>query len=183
MLSGFYHIVIIIVAVWAIFTGYRKGLLRQIGAILGVAFGIVATRTLAPGFLEFVDNWIPPIFGGFNRIYLVETLTCGIIYLVVSGAVQGCTFILGKLIGVIHLGVLGSISGALFRLFQFLMILSIVYNLIVDFKPEGDLTRSSRQHDGNVVEGVMKIAPIILGFPDGEEVGFRHQLEEAKKIS
>ena len=47
----------------------------------------------------------------------------------------------------------------------------------------GGLARTARFHDGNIVEGVMKIAPAVLGFPDGEEVGHYQQLEDAKKIS
>lgn len=183
MWIGVYHIVVIAVAVWGLITGYRKGLFRQVGGVLGMAFGISAVRMVAPDFFHFTDEWIPQTIAGFKRGFLVETITCGIIYIVVSGFIQLCAIPIGKLVGLIRGGLLNMIAGALFRLFKYLFLVSIIYNVIADFNPEGELTRSSRQHDGNVVEEVMKIAPPILGFPDGEEVGRRQQLEDAKKIS
>lgn len=183
MLTGLYHIIIIIVAVWAVVTGYRRGMMRQIGVATGVCFGIVIARLAAPECLQTVDEWVPQSLTGFNRPYLVKTLAFGGIYILVVVVIGLATIPLSKLIDALGSGILNSICGAIFKLFQFLMVLSIAYNLIADLNPDGDLTRSSRMHDGNMVEGVIKIAPAILGFPDGEEVGFRQQLEEAKKIS
>lgn len=183
MLNGVYHVIVIIVAVWGIFTGFRKGFLRQIGVMLGIGFGIVATRMASPECMDFFEDWIPKAITGFKRSFLLETLTCSVIYLVVAFGVELLTIPLGRLAGKMSSGVFNSICGAVCRLFQYIMILSIVYNIIVDLNPKGELTYSSRLHDGNIVEGVMKVAPAILGFPDGEEVGYQQQLEDAKKIS
>lgn len=183
MANGAFHLIVIAVAVWGILTGYRKGLLRQAGGVLAMAFGIVMSRMLTPELLAVVESWIPPFINGFNRSYLIRTLTAGIIYLVVFSMVQASCFPIGRLMGLIGGGILNRIAGAAFRMFKYLFVISIVYNLIIDIYPQGDLTRSSRQHDGNVVEVVMKIAPAFLDFPDGEEVGYRQQLEDAKKIS
>lgn len=183
MWNASFYILIVIVAVWGILTGYRKGLMRQTGGVLGVAFGIVAARMLGPEFMETVDGWIPAFINGFNRQFLCETLSFGLIYIIVSGLVEVCTLPLGKLMSLITIGILDSIGGAVFRLFQLLMIISIVYNFLADLSPESDLTRTSSRHDGNIVEGVMMIAPPILGFQGAEEVAFQQQMEDAKKIS
>lgn len=183
MWIGAYYIIVVLVSVWGIFSGYKRGFMRQIGVVLGVAFGIVATRMLSPSLLPTVEEWVPPSVSGFNRIYFCETLTCALIYLVVSGIVTALTIPVGKITSVLGIGVINSIFGALIRLFQFLMIISIFYNLLVDWHPDSDLTRSSRLHDGNIVEGVMKVAPPILGFISAEEVAYYQQLEDAKKIS
>lgn len=183
MLNGIYHLIVIAVAVLAILTGYRKGFLRQLGALLAVAFGIVVARLVAADGMVYADDVVPGSISGFKRSFFVQTLTCGIVYLIVESLVEMITFPVGKMMKVFGSGVLDSIGGSVFRLFKYLMVVSILYNLIADFNPSGSLTRSSRQHDGNVVEGVMKIAPAILGFPDGEEVGHHQQLEDAKKIS
>lgn len=183
MLNGIYHIIVIAVAVWGIVTGYRKGFLRQLGGFVGVAFGIVAARLFSFELHPHVEGLVPEFVAGFKREFVVDTLTCGVIYLLVAGIVELFAFPLGKMMKVFGSGVLDSIGGAVFRLFKYLMVVSIAYNLIVDMNPSGSLTTSSRQHDGNVVEGVIKVAPAVLGFPDGEEVGYRQQLEDARKIS
>lgn len=183
MLNGLFHLLVIAAAVWGIISGYRCGFMRQMGLLVAVAFGIVAARLAGPDCMGYVDDWMPESVDGFKRNFVVATLSYGGIYLMVMGIISLISIPLGKLMAVFESGVLDSIAGAIFRLFQFLMVLSIVYNIIVDLNPSGELTKSSRQHDGNVVEGVIKVAPAILGFPDGEEVGYRQQLEDARKIS
>lgn len=183
MWTGIYYIIVVIVAVWAVFSGYRKGFMRQMNGVLGVAFGIAAARMLAPEFEGTVNSWLPTAFSGFSRQFFCTTLTNGLIFVITGGIIAFCTYPVGKLVSVLGSGMLNAIGGALFRLFQFMMVLSIVYNLLVDLSPASDLTKSSRLHDGNIVEGVMKLAPDIIGFPGAEEVAYRQQLEDAKKIS
>lgn len=183
MWNVIYHVVVIALGVWGILSGYRKGLMRQFGSVVAVAFGIVVTRLLAPDFYPAVDDFIPGLISGFNREFIVKTLSCTIIYVLVTGIFELIAIPLGKLMKVVPAGIVNSIGGSVFRTFQYLMLLSLFYNLIVDFHPTGPLTRTCRLHDGNVVEGVIKIAPAILGFPDGEEVAHYQQLEDAKKIS
>ena len=183
MLNAAYFIIVVIIGVWAVLTGFRKGLVRQIGAVLGVAFGIVAARTLSPEFIGIVNGWLPKSLNGFNRSFVCLTLTSGLIFLVAYGIVSVCSLPLNKMMKMIPVGILGSIGGSLFRLFQYLLFLSLFYNLLADLNPSSSLTRASSMHDGNILEGVMKIAPPILDFPGAEDVAFRQQMEDAKKIS
>lgn len=178
-----YHIVVIAVAVWGILTGYRKGLIRLLGSVVAVAFGIVATRLIAPECFDAFEAMVPGFISGFQRPFVVQTLTCLVIYVLVTGIFELVAIPLGKLMKVVPAGIVNSIGGALFRMFQFLILVSLFFNLIVDLNPSGELTRSSRLHDGNVVEVVMQMAPAILGFPGAEEVAHYQQLEDAKKIS
>lgn len=182
-MDGMYHLVAIAVAVWGVVSGYRRGILRLSGKVLAVAFGIVAARMFAESFLEDVNGWLPDFITGFSRGFLARTVTCGAIYLVVMGVVELLTLPLGPMMRVLGSGVINSIAGAAFRAFQFLMIVSLAYNLIADLRPAGSLARSSGSHDGNVVEGVMMIAPAVLDFPGGEDIRHQQQLEDAKKIS
>lgn len=178
-----YFILVVLVAVWSIATGYGKGIMRQLGGVLGVAFGIVGVRMLAPGFIDTVNGWLPDSFQSFNRPFVCQTLCCTLIFLLIWGIICLATLPLGQLMKVFGSGVLNSIAGAIFRLFQWLLVTSLVLNLLADIYPSSDLTRTSRLHDGNIVEGVLKIAPALLDFPDAEEVAYRQQLEDAKKIS
>lgn len=183
MWNALYHIIVIGLAVWGILTGYRKGLMRQLGSVIAVAFGIVLTIVLAPDFTPIIDGMIPDFVSGFNREFIVQTLSCTIIYVFTSGLLELVLMPLGKLMKVMPGGILDSIGGAIFRPFRYLLLISLFYNLIIDFNPSGPLTRVSRLHDGNVVEGVIKMAPGIMRFPGGEEVAHYQQLEDARKIS
>ncbi|MCH5214634.1 MAG: CvpA family protein [Muribaculaceae bacterium] len=183
MLNGLYHIIIIIVVVWSVITGYHKGFMRQLGMVVSVAFGIVISRIFSPGCLPYVEEFVPEFVAGFKRPFVVQTLTSGLLFVVSGGVMFLITLPLAMLSKAFSLGILNSMGGALFRGFLFLLLVSLLYNLIADMAPRSSITQSSRQHDGNLVEGVTKIAPAILGFPGAEEVGYMQQLEDAKKIS
>lgn len=183
MLIGLCHVIVIAVVVWAVVTGYRKGFLHLTGDVVAVAFGIVTVRLAADSLSPYVDEWLSDAVTGFKRRFVVDTLTCGGLYVAVYFLISLAARPVGKIISTITGGVLNSISGAVFNAFQYLVLVSIAYNLIVDFNPTGSLCRSSRQHDGNLVEAVIKIAPAVLGFPGGEDVAHFQQLEDAKKIS
>lgn len=178
-----YHLLVIAMSVLGIVVGYRRGLLRQVSAVLGVAFGIVCARAFAYVPEEWFRGNVSRFFTGFNAIFVVKTLSSGVIFTVVYIGVRVLTFMLGYLMKVFRTGILNSIAGAVFCMFKYLMFLSILYNIIIDVKPEGGLLKFAGSHDGNVVEGVIWLAPAVLGFPDGEDVGHALQLEEAKKIS
>lgn len=183
MANGAFYIIILGVAVFGILTGYRKGLLRQAGGLLGVAFGIVAVKAFAPSMISGIENWLPSAISGFKREFLIQSLSCGFLYLAVSSIVQLCCIPLNAIMHVMDKDVVSGIAGAVFRAFKYLMVVSIFYNVIIEISPSSSLAKTACHHDGNIVEGVMQIAPAILGFPGPEEVGFRQQLEDAKKIS
>lgn len=183
MWNVIYHIIVIALAILGVLSGYRKGLIRQLGSVMAVAFGIVLAIILAPDFTVTVENTMPSFISGFKREFIAKTLSCTIIYVLVTGLLELVLIPLNRLMKIMDMGIINSIGGAIFRSFQYLMLLSLFYNLIIDFNPAGPLTRISRLHDGNVVEGVIKMSPAILRFPGGEEVAYYQQLEEAKRIS
>lgn len=177
-----FHLIIIAVGVFGILRGYRLGFLRQMSAVVGVAFGIVASLLLSPMLIEEMD----PYFATdrlFNMKFVVATLCAMIIFGVVYLVFRLCLIPLNKFMKPIATGIVNSIAGSLFLLFKYLLFLSLIYNLMIDIMPKSDLARCSTHHDGNVVEMVVTIAPALMGFPGGEEVVFHQQLEDAKKIS
>lgn len=183
MLIAIYHLIIIGVAVWAILTGYRRGFLRQIGNVVAVVVGIVVVMVFSAEFTPQVDGFVPGFISGFNRSFFVITLTSMLLFFFVYSILALVCIPIGKMMRVMPGNIINSIGGAVFKLFQWLLFISLAYNLLADLRPASDLTRSARLHDGNIIEGVIKLAPSIMGFPDAEEVGYRQQLEDAKKIS
>lgn len=178
-----YHLLVIAVSVFGIVTGYRRGLLRQISAVLAIAFGIVCVRMFSQELTEKLVEWLHVRIPGFNLKYVVLTLSATIVYTGVYLLTRLLTFPLAYLMKLIPTGLLNSLGGAVLGTFKYLMFVSLALNLIVDLKPGSDLLKVCCSHDGNVVAGVVEIAPSVLGFPGPEDIGHRLQLEEAKKIS
>lgn len=178
----FFHLLIVVAGVYGIIRGFRSGLLSQISSVVAVAFAIVAAYIFGGD----VEDWLWEYFSSwdsFNARFVAATLAAIIIFIPVYFIMKICLWPLAKMMKAFPSGILDSLGGAVFRLFKYLLFLSMAYNLIVDFQPRSALATSSKSHDGNLVEGVVKLAPALMGFPGGEEVSHYQQLEDAKKIS
>lgn len=179
-----YHIIVIGFAVLAILRGFRLGMVRQISAALGMAFGIVAARVFAPSIEDTVVSFIPGFLNSFNAPFLVATISYGIIFGAVYTVVKLLTGIINFAMRILSSGMFNSIVGSIFCLFKYMMFISLTYNFIADINPsDSSLLKFERQHDGNVIEGVMWVAPAVLGFPGADELNHALQLEKAKEIS
>lgn len=178
-----YHIIVFAVSALAAVWGFRRGLARQTPAVIGVAFGIVSARLLAPGLLDVLHGAFPMVHGHVEERYAYDTLSTGIVFGLIYVLFSTITSFLGKVMASDDRTIVDNIAGAVFALFKYLLFLSIAYNLMVAVNPRSALLRSVRSDDGNAVEEVMLLSPALLGGQDVEELSHRIQLEEAKKIS
>lgn len=183
MSGAIYHIVVIGFSALAIFRGFKLGLVRQTSSILGLTFGAVCARVFGPLCVDFLMELLPEFIRGYNSPFVFATLSAGVIYTVVYVIVKLITGIVDFAVRVLSSGVVNSICGSVFCLLKYLVFISLIYNFLADVNPESNLLKIARDHDGNVVEGVMWVAPAMMGFPDAEELGHQLQLEQAKKIS
>lgn len=177
-----YHLLIIVAGVYGLLTGFRKGFLRQIDSVVAITFAIVAAYIFGPDIRDWVNGYLQG-FTSFNVPFIVATMSAILVFTAVYFILRLAMIPVAAMMRAIPGGVVNSIAGAAYRLFKYMVFLSLAYNLIVDVSPKSSLAKSSRSHDGNVVEGVVKLAPALMGFPSGEEVGHYQQLEDAKKIS
>lgn len=178
----FFHLLIVVAGVYGILSGYKKGFVRQVGSVMALAFAVAMAYMLSAD----VETWLwdyLSVWNAFNAIFVAKTLSVIMVFVPVYILLDLCLIPLGILMRNIESGVLNSISGAIYRTFKYFLFLSLLYNLLIDLQPTSALANTSRHHDGNIVEGVVKIAPLLLDFPSGEEVVYHQQLEEAKKIS
>lgn len=178
-----YHIIVLAVAALAAVHGFRRGLARQTPAVIGLAFGIVCARLLAPALIGTLQGALPMVHGHVEEQFAYDTLSTGIVFGLIYVLFATITSFLGKVLTRDDRTILDNMAGAVFALFKYMLVLSIIYNLGVAVNPRSALLRSVRSDDGNVVEEVMLLSPALLGGQDVEELSHRIQLEEAKKIS
>lgn len=183
MVNGFYLLLVLIVAFAAIIAGFRKGITRQTGSLLGLAFGAVASRIFTPVFsdsYEWVDMLTPaPEFNEYAQNLVCSVVIYAVCFLFFSFILR----IINRALSVIEIGILNRLLGAFFSLVKNLLWLSIFFNLLICFGKSSRLLYYEKANDGNPVAGVMAIAPAILGCYGGEDFAHFHQLKEAKSIS
>lgn len=178
-----YHLIVIVVAAYAVIKGFRRGFTGQISGILGFAFGTVCAHVFEPEVEAFFRSLLPGLKHSIASAFTYTVLSAVTIYGIVYMAFMTFTKVLRSAMQVFYVGMLDSILGAVFSLLKYLLVLSIIYNLILCINPNSTLLRYATADDGNVVESVVALAPNLLGCGSAHDLAHLLQLREAKKIS
>lgn len=183
MNEAVYHIIVIAVGAIAVVSGFRKGFTGQVSGILGLAFGTVCAHVFDVQAEEFLRALLPGLAGRPGSAFIYSVGSAALVYLAVYIFFRMLTRILRSAMQVFYVGLLDSLMGAAFCLLKYMLMISIIYNLILCVNPSSPLLRYANADDGNVVECVMMLAPGLLGCGSVQDLSHLLQLREAKKIS
>lgn len=183
MSSAGYIILLLCLAAWGTLAGWRNGLLAQTGSVLGIAFSIAGVRFLLTDFMPAIESWAVGNIDVPCPEYLVSSLTAAIITGGFYLLFMLCGLVLNRLLKILAVRPIDSVLGCLFGLFKWMFLVSVFYNLVLGFQQDGALLRLSNSGDGNPVEIVMPLAPVICGAVTPDELHHRMQLLEARSIS
>lgn len=178
-----FHIIVIAVAVLAIFRGFRRKLTNQISSVLGFSFGIVGAHVFAPEIEPFIRDFIPVFEGRVTESFAYSFISAAVIYLISLTLFSIFTRVLRSALQVFETNVLDAVFGALYTTALYLFNLSLLYNLFVCIDPGSSLVKLTADDDGNLVEGIVLYAPSALGAENVNDLAHKIQLLEAKKIS
>ncbi len=178
-----YPAIILAVAAIGLVRGFRLGFSVQLPGVIGMAFGIIAARILAPAFDYYIGDAIPQCKLACMEEFYYSNISAGVIYLIVFGVMSGLTSFLKIALRKIPTTLLNNLGGMVVCCFKYLMLVSVMLNLMLCCRDEDSLIRSARSDDGNIEYEVMLLAPALLGSEDVTELAHKLQLEEAKYIS
>lgn len=178
-----YHIIVIVVAAVAVIKGFHSGFTGQISGILGFAFGTVCSHVFSDQAESVIRFLFPGLQGHVGAGFIYSVTAAALIYVVVFLLFRLLTRVLKSAMQVFYVGMLDKLLGSAFCLAKYMLLLSIIYNLIVCINPSSQLVKFATADDGNVVECVMLLAPELLGCHSIEDFSHLLQLREARKIS
>lgn len=181
--EAIYHILVLAVALVGMLRGFHTGLMRQMSGILGFVFGIVAARVLGPDLSDWLASWFPQFYHPVAKTFFISILSYGSIWSLTVLVFSMFTGVLNFVLGLIPVGIMNSIAGAVFSTLKYLMFLSILFDLAICRPFDSPLMHCARHDDGNLVDGVIRLAPELLGTMSAEEYILSVQLWEAKSIS
>lgn len=183
MTDALYHIIAICVATFAVVRGYRCGLTGLVTSVLGMAFGIVCAHIFLDASTEIACSVLPDTLLERGGDYLASNLGAGVVFAVVYSIFDAITAIIRKAMSDFGSGLLDSLLGVFFCVANYMLQLSIIYNILVGLNPESALMRHGKSDDGNIIEAVVWIAPACLGTISFDEFAHQEQLRAAKCIS
>lgn len=181
--DAIYHIIVIAVAGIAVIKGFRSGFTGQVSGILGFAFGTVCAHVFDSEAEAVVRSLLPELRTAPGAAFIYSVISAVAVYVAVYLMFRMFTKVLRSAMQVFYVGMLDSLLGSAFCLMKYMLLVSIVYNLILCVNPSSSLLRYASADDGNVVECVMLLAPGLLGCGSVTDLAHILQLKEAKKIS
>lgn len=175
-------IVVCAVALVAAVRGWNRGFTGQVCSVLGFAFGSVCAHVFADAvaadfLLDFTSG------SSVSSRFVTGFLSAAAVYVAVYGFCTVMTGVIRKAMQVFDAGIIDSLFGALFGIFNGMLWLSFILNLLLCLSPEGPLLKFCASGDANAPESVLMLAPAVIGSPDAEDLHHAVQLRDARKIS
>ena len=138
--------------------GLYRGLFKEIVSVVCVIVGIYAARYFGTVVAEILSNIFPV------PLHTAKSISCFIIFL---GAVIGLNIlakIMTKLFSATGLGWLNRLAGGVFGGVKFLLIVSILLNLITLFYDKIPVNQENELAKSKFYEPIEKVVPTIIPF-------------------
>lgn len=179
-----YQLIAIIVVVAGILRGFRLGLSRQGASLMGCAIGIIACLVAGSTLAAWIADMFPFTTSDEPMpMFLPKALSVAVIYLTCVALFALLSLPLKLILSVFGTGMVNRVMGAVAGAFRFLMILSVVFNVLAGFNRESPLVKCATHSDANMAQVVCLLAPPLLGSISIEDLAYAIQLHEARSIS
>lgn len=162
---------ILLIAVIGFLYGLIKGVIRQVGSLGGFIAGMVVARFFGGSFSALLREMFD-LPEGVSRV-IAYSLLFLIVYII-------CVQLMRLIHHITHhvaLGWLDRLAGALFGAVKYLVILSIVLNLVHIIDPKGKLIPEKETASSQFYGYTLRVAPVAL-FDGTRAVRFGNQTDE-----
>lgn len=149
-------IILAIPLAWAIYRGFKKGLILEFATLIGLVAGLYAGihfSGLAAGFLKYNFN----LTGSY-----LPVVAFALVFILVILGVYFIGKILEKTAETLMLGLINKIGGAVFSFIKMALILSFLFFIINSFAPGGNIISKSQQDKSYLYKSITGFAPLLL---------------------
>ncbi len=150
-------IVLIVIALLAFISGWRKGLISAIGGILALVGGLLLARTYAINLAFYVDKWFAELDD--KVIYIIAfALVFVAAYLLVSLL----AWLVERIMKTLFLGWANRLAGGVLSVVIAAFIVSIVLNIYELADPEHRLIPEKQIESSTLYCPVLNVLPLVI---------------------
>lgn len=183
-MNTMYQLIAIIVVIAGILRGFTLGLSRQGASLLGCAIGIIACLVAGPTLAAWIADTFPFTAATDPMpMFLPKALAVAAIYLTCVALFALLSLPLKLILSVFGTGMVNRVMGAVTGLFRYVMILSVIFNVLAGFDRESPLIKCATHSDANLAQVVCLLAPPLLGSVSIDDLAYAIQLHKARSIS
>ncbi len=159
---GTIDIVILVVLGAGLVRGAFQGVIRQIGALVGMVLGVIGCNLYGSNMTSLMSEWFPALLEGEYGGTIVSVLSHILLFVLIYWGVLLVAKLLKSITSALALGFFDKILGAIFCAVKYILVLSIILNIWFIFFPTGDAGVNAKLMDGELYRSVYEFAPWLL---------------------
>lgn len=160
---SYIEIFFLVILVASLIMGYRQGLVKQLGDIVGVVTGIVVCRLLGARAVEIGAKVMGSHADDAMGHYLVGYVGYIVLFLLVWLGVKILVRLLKLTTNALMLGPVDHAAGAVFMTGKCFLAVSILLNIWIFLFPESSLIQGSNQQMTILINHIVDFTPWLIG--------------------
>ena len=145
-----------VVIAWGAYSGFSKGLIKELASILGVIFGVF----LAKNYYPYLDIKLKPIFE--SEAGFISILSAILIFLLTIMVFKIIAKFLTKFLKIIALGLLNRIIGSVFGIFKTVLLLCILVFIFSNINNVTGIIKAEKLSQSFFYSKIEKINSFII---------------------
>ena len=145
-----------LVLAWGAYSGFSKGLIKELASILGVIIGVF----LAKNYYPYLDIKLKPIFE--SEAGFISILSAILIFLLTIMVFKIIAKFLTKFLKIIALGLLNRIIGSVFGIFKTVMLLCILVFIFSNINNVTGIIKAEKLSQSFFYSKIEKINSFII---------------------
>ena len=145
-----------LVLAWGAYSGFSKGLIKELASILGVIIGVF----LAKNYYPYLDIKLKPIFE--SEAGFISILSAILIFLLTIMVFKIIAKFLTKFLKIIALGLLNRIIGSVFGIFKTVLLLCVLVFIFSNINNVTGLIKAEKLSQSFFYSKIEKINSFII---------------------
>lgn len=155
--------ILLLILLSSLVVGWRKGLVRQMASLVSWVIGIAVCLFFGDEITRFFLVLNPDAAQWPLSSITVKAVSLSMFFLLVTLALRVASYITRKVIKAANLGCLDRVGGAVLFMFKYLMVVSILLNLLYAYNPNAETFGTCHALDNKPYEFTLDLMPRILG--------------------
>ena len=156
-------IVLIVPIAFGLIQGFRHGLVKEVGSLMGIVIGIYLARF----FSDDVAKLIMHQFGWSFSVCM--TIAYAVVFIAGAVGVQLIAYVISKILDFIKVGWINKTIGSLFGALKFVLILSVVLNLFSMLNQFQPIVHKKAIDNSVLYQPIERIMPSLIPFLDFDQ--------------
>lgn len=153
---NWFDIIVLIVALYSIFKGYRSGFIKQLASLAGLVACVLLSGKLSTILLPYFQDKIPG--------YFVEPATFIAAFLLIFAAFKLIGHMLQSILESIKIGAINKFAGAILSLAKWMILISVIINLAEKLDSKHTLIPDDLATSSKSYRYVQPIAPMLTPY-------------------